>query len=295
LSLALLSLSAACGGEPPETPHVAPPLVVASIFPIGDVVRNLAGDAVRVEVLLPPGALPATWEVTPRQLRDVQATRIFFLVGGGLDEWVADVLEATEGDPEAIRLTHGISLLAADHDHGHGTGNPHVWLDPILVRDHIVPQISRALIGLAPEAEDALLLRAKAYSDSLSALDEEIREALAPLEGRSFVATHSAWTYFAARYGLEEAGVIHPKPGHEPGSREIAELMELAADREIRCVFTEPQVGEAAARALINELDIPSCTLDPLGDPDLQGRDSYLALLRFNTAMFRQGMGARGS
>jgi zinc transport system substrate-binding protein len=148
------------------------------------------------------------------------------------------------------------------------------------------------LIELVPHAEEGVLHRTRAFSDSLTALDEEIRRALEDLERRSFVATHSAWTYFAARYGLEEVGVVHPKPGHEPGSREIAHLMELATDREIHCVFTEPQIGDAAARALITELDLPSCTLDPLGDPDLQGRDSYLALLRFNTAMFRQGMGA---
>jgi zinc transport system substrate-binding protein len=215
------------------------------------------------------------------------------MVGGGLDEWVAEVAGASGGDPTVVRLTEGIPLLAEDPDHDHGTGNPHIWLDPILVRDRLLPKVEESLIAAMPLAEEAIRVNAVAFSDSLTALDREIREALEGLEGRSFVVTHAAWSYFAVRYGLEEVGVVHPRPGHEPGGRELADLLELARDREIRCVFTEPQMGEAAARALTTELDLPSCLLDPLGGAEVEDRDGYLALLRFNTRMFLQGLGRR--
>jgi zinc transport system substrate-binding protein len=284
----------ACGpaSDPPGAANE--PLVVASVYPVGDIVLQVGGDAVRVEVLLPPGALPVTWEATPRQLRDVHRAGLFVMVGGGLDEWAVEVARATEVPPALLRLTEGLQLLeeagATDHEHAHGSGNPHLWLDPILVRDELIPRIEAALIALVPHQEEGVRERARAFSDSLTALDAEIRLALADLENRAFVTTHAAWSYFARRYGLEEAGVVHPRPGHEPGGREIAEILQIATEHEIKCVFTEPQVGEGVARAITTELGLGSCLLDPLGGPALAERNGYLALMRFNTRMFREGL-----
>ena len=120
-------------------------------------------------------------------------------------------------------------------------------------------------------------------ADSLTLLDEEIRAALAPLKSRAFITTHAAWTYFAHRYDLEEAGVIHPTPGHEPSSREVADLLRTAKEKNVACLFIEPQLGEVAARALATELSLPVHMLDPLGGATVEGRDGYMALLRFNT------------
>ncbi len=288
--LALLIGTLGCqGADAPSSPET-PPVVVTSIFPLGDLTRTLAGDGVRVEVLLPPGASPATFEVTPRQLRDLSAARLFLMIGGGLDEWVARLPEDAGGGAPVVRLSEGIPLLAGG---GHeGEGNPHIWLDPILVRDKILPGIQDALGRTIPmEVLGDLEGRALALSDSLTTLDSEIRALLAPLEQRSFVATHAAWSYFALRYDLDEAGVIHAHPGSEPSSREIAELMAVAREREIHCVFIEPQMGEVAARALATELDLPHCTLDPLGGPAWEERDGYFSLLRYNAGQFSQGLG----
>jgi zinc transport system substrate-binding protein len=264
-------------------------VVVASIFPVGDLVRQVAGDAVRVEVLLPAGASPATFDVTPRQLRDLQHGDLFLMIGGGLDEWVARLTEGSGSSTRVVRLSDGIPLMEGG---GHeGSGNPHVWLDPILVRDHILPVIRDALSEMSPEVASSVDPRLDLLSDSLTALDEEIREALAPLEKRSFLSTHAAWSYFAIRYGLEEAGVIHSHPGQDPSSREMAHLLEEAEEHSIDCLFTEPQLGEVAAKALATELSLPTCMLDPLGGDGLEGRDGYFQLLRFNTRQFVRGLG----
>jgi zinc transport system substrate-binding protein len=284
--------------EPADSPET-PALVVTSIFPIGDLTRQLVGELARVEVLLPPGASPATFDVTPRQLRDLQRARLYLMIGGGLDEWVSRLPEASGGDSPVVRLSDGIPLLAGmvDDGHGHddGSGNPHIWLDPILLRDEILPKLEKALQAAFPDSAGPIGARAGMVADSLTALDEEIREALRPFQRRSFIATHSAWVYFAARYGLEEAGVVHPHAGQDPSSREMADLLELARVRGINCLFTEPQLGEVAVTALATELSLPTCLLDPLGGPDQEGREGYFQLLRFNTRQLVLGLGGSGS
>jgi zinc transport system substrate-binding protein len=287
----LLFLLAACGGGDQTASDDHRPVVVASIFPVGDLVQSLAGDAVRVEVLLPPGVSPATFDVTPRQIRDLQEGTLFFMVGGGLDEWVASLTEGHETNTPVIRLSEGIPLLEGGGHGAEGEGNPHVWLDPILVRDHLIPRMVEALGQASPELSSILFRRAALLADSLTALDVEIREILEPLVHRSFLSTHAAWSYFALRYGLDEAGVIHSHPGEDPSSREMAHLLEEARENQIDCLFTEPQLGEVAARALATELSLPTCMLDPLGGEGVEDRDGYFQLMRFNTRQFRRGLG----
>ena len=282
-------LVSACGDPPDPLDEDTRPAVVTSIFPMGDLVRWLVEEEARVEVLLPAGASPHTFEVTPKQMQGMQGAKLFVMIGGGLDEWVARLPEAAGGQPLVIRLSEGIPLLADDHDHG--SGNPHIWLDPVLVRDRILPALQGALKETLPQMTGGIEERTRALSDSLTALDEEIRAALAPLRQRAFVSTHPAWTYYAERYGLEEVGVVHPHSGLDTSSREMARLLEVARARGVDCVFTEPQLGDVASQALASELSIPTCVLDPLGGPGLEGRDGYLQLLRFNTRQFLRGLG----
>ena len=286
----IVFLISGCTGTDVEDPSDTRPVVVASIFPVGDLARTLVGDRVRVEVLLPPGASPATFDVTPRQLRDLQDGALFLMIGGGLDEWVGTLTEGAGGTTPVVRLSNGIPLLEGGGHGDEGSGNPHVWLDPILVRDHLLPKMVEALGRISPELQASLVQRAALLADSHTALDEEIRGALVDLEHRSFLSTHAAWSYFALRYGLEEAGVIHAHPGEDPSSRELAHLLEEAQEHEIACLFTEPQLGEVAARALATELSLPTCMLDPLGGEGVENRDGYFQLLRFNTQQFRNGL-----
>jgi zinc transport system substrate-binding protein len=276
-------------------------VVVVSIFPIADLAQRMVGEGVRVEVVLPPGASPATFDLTPRQVQDFRNAAAFFMIGGGLDEWLSPLPEASGGRAQVVRLSDGIRLMAGEddeeeeHEHGPASGNPHIWLDPILVRDQVLPKLQESLTEAFPDESESIQENADLLADSLTRLDGEIRETLESLDQRAFIATHSAWTYFAARYEMEEAGVIHLHPGHEPSSRELAHLLEVAEGRGIPCLFTEPQLGELAARALASELDIPTVMLDPLGGIGQEGREDYFQLLRYNARQLVLGLGGPAS
>lgn len=263
--------------------------VAASIFPVGDIVAAVGGPASRVTVLLPPGASPETFEPTPQVVQKVAAARLFVVVGGGLDAWVQTLVNAADSRAEVLTLTEGMELRQEGAEAG--TGNPHVWLDPILVRDRLLPRIVAALARVAPGAEAAVRERARAYADSLSALDAEIRGLLASVESRAFVAAHPAWIYFAARYGLRQLAAIRPSPGQEPSAQRLAQLVDSARALRLRVVFTEPQISPADAEILAREIGAQLRVLDPLGGPGVAGRESYLALMRYNARELVAGLG----
>jgi zinc transport system substrate-binding protein len=280
-------LGAACADRG-AAPTDAVPRVIASIFPLGDLAARIGGGDVAVEVLVPPRADPSTFEPSPRKLQTLGSASAFVLVGGGMDEWMVGV-PASVGEIATVRLNEGVTLRAGGH--GEGTGDPHTWLDPVLVRDRWLPRIVDALAAARPDARAPIEARGAALGDSLTALDAWIDGRLAPVRGRAFVATHSAWQYFAHRYGVRELGAIYESPGREPSARELADLLGRARAAGVRVVFTEPQLGETGARAFAEQLGAAVELLDPLGGPGLEGRDGYFAMMRFNTEALARALG----
>lgn len=274
--------------DPPPAASGAPARVIASIFPLGDLAARIGGPDVAVDVLVPPRADPSTFEPSPRRMRELAAARSFLIVGGGMDDWMASVPGSVDGIP-IVRMNEGIALREGGH--GEGTGDPHTWLDPALVRRVWLPRLVDALVRANPGARAALEARGAALADSLDALDGWISARLEPVRGRAFVATHSAWQYWAARYRVRELGSIYESPGREPSSRELARLVDAARAAHVRAVFTEPQLGESGARALAQELGVGVIVLDPLGGPGLDGRDSYPAMMRFNAEQMAAALG----
>jgi zinc transport system substrate-binding protein len=282
--------------------------VTASIFPLADAVRTIGGDGVEVNVLIPPGASPHVFEPSPGIYRRFSETRMFVMVGAGLEFWAEKLIEANAGeDLRILRAADGVELIQiAGHDHGpdeaHGdspsgrdaagddlSGNPHVWLDPLLM-DHLAERICRTLRELDPRRSRKYDRNLARFREQLAGLHREIESTTDGFRVREFVAFHPSWSYFARRYGLQEVGVIQRAPGRDPTPRQIEEIVAAVRQYRIRAVFAEPQFSLAAARAIAEEAGAKVLVLDPLGGPDLPGRDSYIALMRHNLEIMREAM-----
>ena len=194
-----------------------------------------------------------------------------------------------------LELAHRVELLAAhreplggepagaaEQEHDHGADDPHIWLDPLLVRDQICPRIFEALAELAPADAAYFAENLAAYQEALTVLDAEIAGAAAAFSETSFISFHPAWGYFARRYGLHEAGVIAGFHGQEPSASQVAALAKLVKDEQIGAIFAEPQFSAGLAERLAAECGSEVLILDPLGGADLPGRGSYLDLMRYN-------------
>jgi zinc transport system substrate-binding protein len=276
---------------------VADVRVVATIFPVADMVRQIGRDAVQVTTLLPAGASPHTFEPIPENVRAVAQAAVFVEVGAGLDTWAEKLRAAHTGPMTVVTLTAGLPLLNAAHDHGephsgdprggdpHG-GDPHVWLDPILVRDHCVPAILRALSQADPARQAIFDQGASELAAALTRLDADIRGAFAAVPNRNYVAFHSAWRYFGRRYDLREVAVVESFPGKEPSAREVAAVIEQARAAGVKTVLVEPQFNPRMAEQIAHDIGAHLTVVDPLGGPDLPGRTQYLELMRYNLQAF---------
>lgn len=255
--------------------------IVASIEPYGDLARLLAGDSAEVTVILPPGASPHTFEPSPRDAMQLREADVV-LLNGGSDEWLREIAEAVAPEVPVVealavlRDTLGESKPSESGDSGLG-GNPHVWLDPILMVE-VVEHISSALAQLDPAKGAEYRARADEVVELLKNLDVTLRETLAPVKGAPFIPFHDAWPHFARRYGLDLVMEIEPFPGREPSPRYLAGVVEAIRSSGAPAIFNEAGLSDRAASVLADEAGVEVFTLDPLGGAE----ESYDEFMRRN-------------
>jgi zinc transport system substrate-binding protein len=292
--LVLVALAALLGGMACERQASGGRLtVVATIFPLADFVKNVAGDKVDVITLLRPGDSPHTYEPTSRDMKAVVRAALLVVNGAGLDFWVEKLKKAASDnlmvvDTSAVLAEEGLLLSGDQHDDG-GT-NPHFWLDPVLAQKQ-VEAIASALVAVDPENKDFYLANAADYIAQLKSLDAEIRVTTDGFSSREFITFHPAWTYFAKRYGLVEAAVIEEAPGKEPTIDEQRQIIDLVRELKVKAIFAEPQFSTKAADAIAADSGAEVLLLDPIGGPKLAGKDSYIALMRYNVGQMGEAMG----
>lgn len=264
--------------------------VAATIFPIYDIVRNVAGEEVEVTLILPPGASPHTYEPTPATLLALQRSKIAYAAGHGLDDWVDGLLQ-NAGTGKLV-VDKGMTLRmweesgSEEADHGQGDEDddvdPHYWLD-MLNGMAIARTVAADLSARFPDSARVFDRNLDVYLTRLRETHTSLLEILKPVQGKGLVTIHDAWGYFADAYGLHIVGTFEPSPGRVPTPKYLAALTEAMKEAETRTLFTEPQVSTASLEAFLEDNDLGIVILDPLGGEP--GRASYIELMIHNAMM----------
>lgn len=251
---ALLVGLGACG---PEAPRDERPLVFVSVAPQRFVVKALAGDLARVEVMIPPGANPRSYEPTIGQLQALEDAALYVKVGHPHfpfeEAWLARLLAEIPGLP-VVDASAGLTVRDED---------PHIWLAPKQV-DHMAVRASKALERVFPTEQETLRANLARFRESVAALDQELSELLADFAGAEFFVFHPSWGYFAEAYGLRQLAVEHEHK--EPDPHELAELIEHAKEIEARVIFVQPQFAATSAETVAEETGARVEILDALAE-----------------------------
>jgi zinc transport system substrate-binding protein len=272
--------------------------VIASIYPIADMVQQVGGDHVDVAFVLPAGASPHTFEPKPSLVKKFSSARIFFMVGAGLEFWAEKFINLGRPGLTTIALSDGVSLIhtAGHHhagignpDHESSVANPHIWMDPVIAKT-MVNKITAALCDVDHQNLTYYKERGQRYLEKLDDLDQMIQKTVSTFTIRKFVSFHASWDYFARRYGLESAGVIEAAPGRNPTPIQIKNIVAMIKKYHIRAVFAEPQLNPRAAEIIAREAEVNVLLLDPLGGPNLKGRSTYIDLIKFNLNVMQEAM-----
>ena len=238
--------------------------IVATVLPLAEFARSVAGDFGEVDLILPPGADVHTWAPRISDIRRLEKADLLVSMGKGLEPWLNALLKGTSSERMAhLEASAGLDLLPVEDDereHGEGESHardlvdPHVWLD--FGQDEVIADaLAEALSRLAPERTAAFGRNAEALKNRLRALDERYRAGLRAYSGRSFlIAGHAAFAYLARRYGLRQVAVYGLSPDAAPTTRETAAVISRAKADKTATVYYEPSAGDKMARVIAAEI-----------------------------------------
>ena len=181
-----------------------------------------------------------------------------------------------------------------DHGHAHTGSDPHFWLDPLRVAKAAL-LIAEALTEVDPSGD--WMSRAEAYAATLTELDAEIQDILAPIphENRVLITNHDSLGYFAARYEFEVIGVVIPGGSTlaDPSSAQLAALVEEIVEEGVKVIFAETIDSTALAEAVAAEAgtDVAVVTLHTgsLGEPGTE-TDNVVGMLRSNAMRIAEAL-----
>lgn len=238
--------------------------LAVSIPPQKYFLSRIGGDRVAVEVLLPPGANPTTYEPKPSQLQNISRVRTFFPIGIPAESVWLDRLRGVNRDMRISPMYKGIQRLpmpstyeeALDHaagaESGRGHPDPHVWLAPPLAR--ILAQNARdELVRLDPDNASFYRKNFSELAQSINELDSELLKLFSGAKDRLFLAFHPAWGYFARAYGLKQVPV--KLAGKKLTAKRMDRLIRIARDKGLRTVFYQPQFSSRPAEQVAANLD----------------------------------------
>lgn len=288
VAIALALVLSACEPAPSSS---GKPVVVATFYPLYEFARQVAGDRAEVVSLVPPGVEPHDWEPSPQSVVQTRQARVLVYNGAGFEPWIDKLLtEVKRGNTVVVDASQGLPLVAAREG-----ADPHVWLDPVLAQgevDAIRAGLERADPGNTRTYQD----NANAFKERLARLDQAFAAGLRDCARRDMVTSHTAFSYLARRYGLEQVPVMGVAPEAEPSPGALAAISRVARARGVKVVFFETLVSPRLAETIAREIGAKTLVLNPVEGLSVEeaaaGKD-YVALMEVNLAHLREGLGCK--
>jgi zinc transport system substrate-binding protein len=258
------------------------PTVVAGFYPLYFVADRIAGRYNHVVELTPPGVEPHEYELTVRQVAQVDLARV-----GIYEQGLApSVDQAMENDSPDHRLdiTSVVPLSSASGsvEATSQQKDPHFWLDPTLLA-----RVAQAFADTMAEADPAHASYYRAQGQrlvgDLQALDREYAAGLASCRTRTVVVSHDAFEYLGRRYHLDVVPIAGIEPDAEPSISRLHDLSSLVRERGVSTIFFETLASPDLAQSLASDAGLGTAVLDPIeGLSSADPNATYLTLMRQN-------------
>ncbi|CUH96475.1 putative zinc transport system zinc-binding lipoprotein AdcA [Propionispora sp. 2/2-37] len=280
--------------------------VIATIYPVYEFARQVAGDKAEVTMLVPPGAEPHDWEPSPKDLARIKNAKLFLYHGAGMEPVEKLLTKEVLGEAKPVEVSRGIELLQAseeEHEHGHqdeketeshehGHVDSHVWLDPVYAQQE-VENIALALIEADPVNKEYYRQRADTYKQQLAELDQAYQRALANTARRDIITSHAAFGYLSKRYHLQQMPIMGLSPDSEPTPDKMAQIVEFCREHQVKFIFFETLVSPKLAETIAKETGAGLLVLNPvesLGEQEMQEGKTYLSIMRENLANLEKAL-----
>lgn len=271
--------------------------VVASFSVLGDFARQVGGDTVDVDIIVPENSDPHVYQPTPDDVKKVAKADIILINGLGFEGWFERLLNNSGGKAKVVTVTSKVKpRTILDSKQGTSVYDPHAWhsvTNAILYVD----EVEKAFSSLRPTSKKIFKKNATLYRVELTKLHDWIVDKYKSLKipHHMVVTTHDAFWYYGETYGITFLSPVGISTEAEPSAAAVAQLIETVREKDIRAVFIE----NLSNRKLIEQIAQETKTMvdgtlyaDSLSDPKQPDSPAktYIEMIRHNTNEIVKGL-----
>jgi len=297
LAIALSLGLNACGSSSSSKASNGKPTVIATTSILGDLVQQVGGNDVNVDVLIPRGADPHDFEPSASQAARLRDATLVVANGLGLEERLKSTLQSAAKDGATVFEVG--PLIDPLNRPGTDQPDPHFWLDPdrmiraaSLVADELarVTGIDRSRLGT----------NVKTYADTVQVATAYATLTLntVPEGKRLLVTNHDALEYFANRFHYKVIGTIIPGGSTlaEPSASDLRDLVATIKVAGVNAIFSEStsssKLADTVGRELGKKISIVELSTDTLGEPG-SPTSTYQGLITTTARLIVNGLNGR--
>ena len=280
--------------------------VVTTIKPLHSLISNVMDGIGEPSLIIEGSTSPHSFVLKPSHARLIEQADIIFWIGEDIETFMEKPLESIAKNAKKVSFMELSSIEKLkfreenifehedhdDHGHGekkdhddhgdgheghhHGEFDAHIWLDPANAKE-MLHEIAHELADLDPANADKYESNAdntiKSIDDMISSVSSRINK------NAKFIVFHDAYQYFEKRFGVATAGALTLNTDVLPGAKQISEIQEVIAERDIKCIFSEPQFNPKIIETIAQDTGIKTGVLDPLGSIFDAGKSQYFTLI----------------
>lgn len=247
------------GGCNPNGTEENDKTLTVTILPQKYITEKIAGDLYDINVMIPPGGNPATYEPTPRQIEKLNQSIAYLKIGHIAFEkaWM-DKIKSSAPDLEIYDPSKGLDFIK-----NKGRIDPHIWTSPEMVAE-MAENLKEILVELNPGKEKVFAKNLKEFDQEIREMQKEIHQKLEPYSGKSFLIYHPALAYYCREFDLKQIPI--EAEGKEPSASYMQKIIEKSERKDIRAVFIQKQFDRKKALTIAQELDAEVITINPLAE-----------------------------
>ncbi len=224
--------------------------ISVTILPQKGVIKSIAEDKANVFVMVPPGNDPEIYSITPKGLKNIKNSDVYFTIGVPFDKKYINRIK--EVNPKIKVIYFGKYL--------NKESNPHIWLSPAKLQLEAKVVLDE-LIKIDPKNKKFYLNNYIKYIDSLANLE---KEGFLNINQQSFITFHPAFYHFSQDFHIKEVAL--EKEGKSPSFSYLNKVLKIAKKENIKTVIISPEFPKKYAEIIAKKINAKTYTISPLNE-----------------------------
>ena len=258
--------------------------VVSSASIFQDMAKNIGGDKIISESIVPIGGDPHTYTPKPSDVELVSSADLILINGLTFEGWITELIENSGTKAKVVLITEGVQPITSQKYHN--ASDPHAWMDASNGVKYVY-NISAALAGLDPDNALFYADNGAQYTAEIKNAHNYIKSQIAtiPEAQRILITSHDAFQYYGRAYNITLNAIMGISTESEAQSKDVQRVVNVIKESNIPAVFIESTINPKMLQQIASDTGVKiggELFADSIGDADSEA-PTYISMLTHNT------------